>query len=357
MSWILNLNKTYEACKNVVGISGDSQEGILLPVGHLLTEADIIVHLGSEGTFLRAEKTDSKLRNLICVPCTDESESRSGRKAIDFPHPLFDQIKYYATQRYRDNLKEWLGYLEETRRHPIAVRAISAVYQYILKDSLQDDMESYQISVKDQLFTAFCVNLNQSFENRLWCMPELWYAWIEYYFENLVPRKATKDTCYITGLEDVPFTEKHPKSINRISGNAKLITGNDNDNFTFRGRFEDPSQAVTVSYEASQKAHQTLRWLISKTSCYRCGSQAIIAWAVDNMPDITPFYKDSCDVYSMVASTDEAKLVSADSTIYVDYAFAFKKLYLVTMLLTFSINTDVVLQLCLLMLRLLEGFL
>ena len=65
--------------------------------------------------------------------------------------------------------------------------------------------------------------------------------------------------------------------------------------------------------------------MISKPSCYRIGSQAIIVWAIDSMPDVPPFYMDSYDIYNMVASTDEEKLVSADSTIYVDYAFAFKK--------------------------------
>ena len=225
MSWILNLYNTYEACEEAVGICGDTQENMLLPLGHLLTEVDIIVYLSSDGTFLRAEKTGSSSRNLICIPCTDESESRSGKKAINFPHPLFDQIKYYATQKYRDNLKKWLRFLNDTKRYPIAEQAISAVYQYILKDILHSDLKSYQISVKDQLFTAFCVNLDQSYENRLWRIPELWYAWINYYLERIVSKRKTKDTCYITGLNSMSFTEKHPKSINRFSGNAKLITG------------------------------------------------------------------------------------------------------------------------------------
>lgn len=325
MSWMLNLYKTYEACEDAVGICGERQDGMLLPLGHLLTEVDIIVHLGSDGTFLRAEKTDSSSRNLICVPCTDDSESRSSKKAINFPHPLFDQIKYIATQKYRDNLKGWLNYLNRAKRYPIAAKAISAVYQYILKDSLPNDLKLHRISVKDQLFIAFCVNLSQSYENRLWCMPELWKAWIDYCLDEVISGRSSKDVCYITSQENISYTEKHPKSINRFSGNAKLITGNDGSNFTFRGRFEYPSQAVTVSYEASQKAHQALRWLISKPSCYRIGSQAIIAWAIDSVPDIAPFYKDSYDIYNIVASTDEEKLVSADSTVYVDYAVAFKK--------------------------------
>src|SRR5690606_23456508 len=138
-------------------------------------------------------KTDSSSRNLICVPCTDDSESRSSKKAINFPHPLFDQIKYIATQKYRDNLKGWMNYLNRDKRYPIAAKAISAVYQYILKDSLPNDLKLHRISVKDQLFIAFCVNLSQSYENRLWCMPELWKAWIDYCLDEVISGRSSKD--------------------------------------------------------------------------------------------------------------------------------------------------------------------
>ena len=94
MSWMQNLCDTYDACADAVGIYGENQTTFLLPLGHLLTELDVIVHLKNDGTFQRAEKlkSSSKNKTLICVPCTDESESRSVTKAIYFPHPLFDQI-------------------------------------------------------------------------------------------------------------------------------------------------------------------------------------------------------------------------------------------------------------------------
>lgn len=84
MSWMQNLCDTYDACTDVVGICGESQATMLLPLGHLLTELDVIVHLENDGTFQRAEKLKSSAKNktLICVPCTDESEARSGTKAI-----------------------------------------------------------------------------------------------------------------------------------------------------------------------------------------------------------------------------------------------------------------------------------
>ena len=56
------------------------------------------------------------------------------------------------------------------------------------------------------------------------------------------------------------------------SGNAKLISANDTSNFTFRGRFTDDSQAATVSYEASQKAHNALQWLQRSRVSGRCSA-------------------------------------------------------------------------------------
>lgn len=325
MSWMQNLCDTYDACVDSVGICGDNQADMLLPLGHLLTELDLIVYLSNDGTLQRAEKSNStpKRKVLICIPCTDDSEARSGTKAIDFPHPLFDQIKYLLTPNYLDNLGKWKSYLKNNQKHPIAYQVISAVYCYIAKGTLAKDLESYKITVKDDMFTGFCVALDQSLENRLWRMPELWEAWTDYYLVENISKRDTNDICYITG-DNSSYTEKHPKSINRSSGNAKLITGNDSSNFTFRGRFAESSQAVTVSYEASQKAHQALRWLISKPSCYRCDSQAIVAWAIDSIPDVPTFYSDSYDIYNAVVQTEEEKLTIAENAIYVDYAYALK---------------------------------
>lgn len=322
MGWIKNLCDTYDACKDAVGKCDGNQATMLLPLGHLLTELNVIVYLKSDGTLYRAEKLKEKM--LICIPCTDESEARSGTKAIDFPHPLFDQIKYLTTHNYLNNLKKWMDFLQDNPKYPLAYQAIAAVYCYLAKGTLSNDLQSFQITVKDDLFIGFCVNLDDSPNDKLWMIPELWEAWIDFYRSEDIAKRETQDICYITGNKST-YTQKHPKSINRASGNAKLITGNDDKNFTFRGRFEEPSQAVTVSYEASQKAHQALRWLISKSSCYRCDSQAIIAWAIDSTPDVIRFFDDSYNIYNTMEKTDEEKLTIAENTICVDYANALKK--------------------------------
>ena len=61
------------------------------------------------------------------------------------------------------------------------------------------------------------------------------------------------DLCMVTG-KIARRASQHPKGVIPTSGNAKLISSNDETGFTFRGRFTSGEQAATVSYEASQKA-------------------------------------------------------------------------------------------------------
>ena len=320
MSWIQNLYETYEACKDIVGVTGDKQDKMLLPIGHVLKNTDVVIHLRGDGTFIRAEKSDAE----ICTPCTDECESRTSRRAVYFPYPLFDQIKHITGKLYLENLLKWREYLKDTPEYPLAYKMISAVYIYIESDSLKEDLASCNIKPDDQLFIRFCVSIVGQFEDRLWMIPEMWNAWYSYYKSEIIDKRITKDLCYITGESDITYTGKHPKSINRVSGNAKLISGNDSNNFTFRGRFEESSQAVTVSYENSQKAHQALRWLIVNQG-YHCDKQAIVAWAIDKKPELPNFYDDSLGIYESFTKIDSTKQIEVDSIIYNDYSKFLKK--------------------------------
>lgn len=48
-------------------------------------------------------------------------------------------------------------------------------------------------------------------------------------------------------------TNKHPSKIRNTADKAKLISGNDESGFTYRGRFANKQQAVAVGYFTSQK--------------------------------------------------------------------------------------------------------
>ena len=321
MSWIQNLYETYHACSGAVGVSVDEQDKMLLPIGHVLKKTNVVIHVRGDGTFNRAEKSDVD----ICTPCTDASESRtSGAK--DSPHPLFDQIKHLAAKLYLENLLKWQEYLKGAPECSTAYRLISAVQKYVERGTLKTDLASCNIKPDDELFIRFCVSIEGQLEDRLWMMHEMWSAWYSYYKSENLDKRNTKGPCYISGEADLTYTEKHPKSINRASGNAKLITGNDKSNFTYRGRFAESPHAVTVSYEASQKAHQALRWLIVKQG-YRCDTQAIVAWAIDKIPELPNYYDDSHGIYESLTQTDSEKQTEAESIVYIDYADFMKKAF------------------------------
>ena len=102
-------------------------------------------------------------------------------------------------------------------------------------------------------------------EDAAWKNFDLFDAFAKYY-RTL---DSDKNICMVTG-NYVRKAQQHPKGIIAFQGKAKLISANDDSGFTFRGRFAEDWQACTVGYEASQKAHNALRWLASEQ-----GSQVV----------------------------------------------------------------------------------
>ena len=81
--------------------------------------------------------------------------------------------------------------------------------------------------------------------------------------------------CYVKG-QAIPCSDKHPAKVRNTGDKSKLISANDTEGFTYRGRFVDKTQVVRVGYETTQKAHNALRWLIDKQG-YKNGDQVVIA--------------------------------------------------------------------------------
>ena len=93
--------------------------------------------------------------------------------------------------------------------------------------------------------------------------------------------------CYATG-EVTQLTTKLPAKIRNAGDKAKLISSNDTSGYTFRGRFKNAEQAVGIGYVTSQKAHNALRWLISKQG-YRNDTERIVCWASKTIKTLEPF--------------------------------------------------------------------
>lgn len=96
------------------------------------------------------------------------------------------------------------------------------------------------------------------------------------WYEQRRVREGATVLCMVSGEETIP-AKQHAKGIIPMNGNAKLISANDSSNFTYRGRFTEESQAATVGYEASQKAHNALRWLAAEQGTVY-GGRTFLCW-------------------------------------------------------------------------------
>lgn len=304
MSWFKNLTKTYDNVSEIVGIP-DEKGNILLPPNHTTkSNSDVCVVIDSDGIFRSADP--GKL--TIPIPSTEDSESRSGRAV--FPHPLHDQIGYLSTneekrEKYLLQLGEW------SELHP----KVEAVRKYILNNTLIEDLQTCGIKTDEKMFVRFSVETLDDLTPNLWEDKTVSEAWQRY-----CKQKQSDETtlCYISG-ELLPITNKHPKNTNASTGNAKLISCNDNTNFTYKGRFSKPGQANAISIDASHKAHAMLKFLIA-TQGYKCDTQAIVTWAVDNGEAQPNLFEDSLGIYGKTIETERETLIEAQSELDFDYA-------------------------------------
>lgn len=301
MGWINDLYETYENCSSCIG-EGDDLHTMLLPIAHSTQNAQIEICINNKGDYLRASKIDKNYQTTI-IPVTEDSASRSS--GIE-PHPLLDKLVYvagdytqYVEKKKGDEYHE--KYLELIGRWCSSIYQdpkVKAVYEYIKKGSMIQDLVSdgvLEIDEKGKLkknvkigdiaqadaFVRFRVEIPGDTVPEIWLDKKVYQSYIEFY-ESI---HDDKKVCYITG-QVVPCCQKHPTKIRNTGDKAKLISANDNENFTFRGRFFAKDQVVQVSYDVSQKAHNALRWLIAKQG-YRNEGESIVVWETNNkkLPD------------------------------------------------------------------------
>jgi len=116
MSWIQQLDKTYDNCRNAIGIIYSDSDVPLLPICHTTVMAHITVLLNRRGEFIRA-KFVPKDESRTIIPCT---ESSGGRTSGEAAHPLSDKLQYVAGDYskfinikgsnfpgYKKQLEEW----------------------------------------------------------------------------------------------------------------------------------------------------------------------------------------------------------------------------------------------------------
>ncbi|MCY4364148.1 MAG: type I-C CRISPR-associated protein Cas8c/Csd1 [Gammaproteobacteria bacterium] len=354
MSWISKLYETYEKAA-VLDLPINEQ---ITPVSHTPQNAHINIVIDAEGNFRRAEVSKTQ----IILPAT---ESSAGRSSGEAPHPLADKLQYvakdYADYGGRKNpyFDSYINQLEKWCNSEFSHPHVTAVYCYVKKGTVIRDLIEYSIvyiSEDNTLLTkwedgdidppalfkslpkekgeldqgnamiCWTVEAKGDPASKTWQNKSIRDHWVSY--TNSLG--GITGLCYVSGLQKV-LTTNHPAKLRHTGDKAKLISANDMDGFTFRGRFTDSSkqavkktgyQSVSVGMDVSQKAHNTLQWLIDRQG-FRNGEQVIVSWAVSGkeIPQLTQ------DTWSMLGkvlpeNTNSESQNEIDQTIDVGESFA-----------------------------------
>jgi CRISPR-associated protein Csd1 len=315
MAWITQLCTTYDNLEKRPKLLQRCQSP-LVPLSHTLQTAHVEITLDENGKLLTADGIPAE-KALTLVPCTEDSAVRSSGIA---PHALYDNLKYIAgdawaycnNEKLRENYTEYIKNLEAWRNDECCTVEVKAVYEYLKKGTLINDLlekgilfyedgaltkkwggdagnkpagEMLSVFVRFKVRSADgdCVECNEN--TRL----------MRAYAEFDAKRYTNKRLCFISGTE-MPVTYKHPSKIRYSGDSARLISANDTSGFTFRGRFHNSEDAVAVGYEVSQKAHSALRWLIANQG-FKIGDQTVIVWSAEAAETVSPMI-DSFDLFA-----------------------------------------------------------
>ena len=318
MSWIQKLQETYERCADSVEPVGPR----LWPISHIMKQAHVEVVIDLDGNLRR-----DRIRKLDCsesltlIPTTENSASRAG--AVVAPHPLCDELSYCAPislpsekfSAYVDLLSSWAT---STHTHP----KLKAVLAYIKKLTLRDDLVEAGIfplaftNKKGQktrieegkVFVRWRIEEIDNPCSGTWQDSSLIKAWQEFDRTS----NPYDGVCMVTG-QSSRIATKHAKFVRYPGDGGKIISTNDSDGYTFRGKFTDGKndygrQAYTIGFDATQKAHNALRWLISRQG-YKNGSQAVVSWAISGA-SLPSALKNSFDLLDIDSSSIEERSVS-----------------------------------------------
>lgn len=304
MSWIQALCETYD---NYFGGEPLSDTHPLVPVGFLERQMDICIKILPDGKFSSASVLED--RSKYPVPSSPAAEGRTGSSAI--PYPLCEELRYVAgdlTQYSQtDQLTYFTAYYEQFCTWcevPDAPPELLTLKAYLERKTVVSDLVKCKLLYLDDNkkirkkwddrrtkpvfftlkkpaekcivdFAILCGNVFVPLRE----IESVKKSWQKFLFTTL----PGKQLCYSSGQQE-PAIYNHAK----IEGNAKLISAKDDKrDFQFKGRFTSSEQAYSVSYQASSKAHNTLRWLRDSQGFRKYGS-TFIAWSTTARQIIAP---------------------------------------------------------------------
>ena len=332
MNWVKELCELYDKNKDIAGEvkQGRFEESlILLPLYHTTVKAQVTITIDGEGNFIRADLVD-EADGLTMIPVTEKSASRTAGVEA---HPLCDNLKYVAadymdyviTEKDKDysaNYDSYIKGLEDWALSDYSHEKVKAIWKYIKKEETMSDLiEAGILSVDEKGKVAANEKINKINQSDVlvrfriqnnwdsgqslltgtsgvtpsecWLDRTLQNAYIEYCNSTM----QQCDLSYLTGKR-VPVTYLHPKKIRNEGDGAKLISANDETNYTYRGRFANKEEAFSIGYEDSQKAHNALKWILRRQGRNWNGI-TLVTWE-SNLQELPDWCRDSdavCDAY------------------------------------------------------------
>ena len=352
MSWMVKLYETYE--QGIQQNLPDEQKP--MPISHTLQNAHINIIIDDNGNFRKARVLE---KTQIVLPSTEKSAGRSSGEA---PHPLADKLQYVAAdygkfggkkksyfEGYRTKLKSWC---QSEYCHPKA----RAVLRYLEKQNTIQDLINAKVCYLDDsnhLLTTWPLEVSEEhplpalfkalpkeggkFEqgnalvcwtvetegdpiSNTWEDESLQQSWIDFDTQTL----ERSSLCYVLG-KNLPMATNHPAKLRHTGDKAKLVSSNDTSGFTFRGRFVDGEHAASIGFEVTQKAHNALRWLISRQGI-RNGDQVVVAWAVSCKPIPEPMAETlafDLDDLSEIELTAKPPVLETETDLSTDFGQRF----------------------------------
>ncbi|MDO4595014.1 MAG: type I-C CRISPR-associated protein Cas8c/Csd1 [Tissierellia bacterium] len=264
----------------------------LLPIYHSnkrSTGKDIYeILLNNKGEIVGLDLLEEN--KYIIFPTTIDSIARSGKDAKSMP--LCDALSYIYPMKsnekkietYQKELNEWINFENNPKIKEFLNIILDTIkskkyIDWICEDqtgskdyTLDDDLNLFYKEVSNKGVKDKKTNIKKvwitfkiyDFDNGKDCSVNNYKALHESFinFQNYLNSKQEQKYCNLTGKKSYCIT-KH----RGIVGNAKLISVSYNE--IFKGRFDDGEQIVSISYEASSKIHNMIKYLMENKTTAR----------------------------------------------------------------------------------------
>ena len=288
MSWMEQLVQTYDENERFAGRDDiDGMKVALSPIGYSIHDAWLEVVLRENGEFIDAFVLPKEER-ATSMPCTPYP-----RTSRAVPHPLFDKLSYVSRDYYkfvdnpskkdRESYKAYKDLLKKWAQQEDAPLIVRVVHAYISQHDLIFDLLERKIVTKKTIQSNLSSVIRFSIEGHIapWRDKKVQDSYKKIY-SSLFYEDAPKGLCYGSGKMMVTVEKPDTRGIRTHGDGTRLISSNDEENFTFRGRFTLGKECLSIGDETVQKSMNALRWLVENQG-HIVDGRVFLAWGRNSL--------------------------------------------------------------------------